>query len=72
MNNIERRDAGLPYISDAEVMEQQKVARRLIHELNTVDKADTGILEVAQGKSDAFLYDQMSIYRSQLEMPRHF
>lgn len=40
MNNIERRDAGLPYISDAEVMEQQKVARRLIHELNTVDKAD--------------------------------
>ena len=38
-------------------------------EINTVDKADTGILEVAQGKSDAFLYDQMSIYRSQKEYP---
>lgn len=37
--------------------------------INTIDKADTGILEVAQGKSDAFLYDQMSIYRSQLEYP---
>lgn len=38
-------------------------------EINTVDKADTAILEVAQGKSDAFLYDQMSIYRSQKEYP---
>lgn len=37
--------------------------------INTVDKADTAILEVAQGKSDAFLYDQMSIYRSQKEYP---
>lgn len=37
--------------------------------INTIDKADTGILELAQGKSDAFLYDQMSIYRSQLEYP---
>ncbi len=38
-------------------------------EINTVDKADTAILEVAQGKSDAFFYDQMSIYRSQKEYP---
>ena len=37
--------------------------------VNSVDKADTGILEVAQGKSDVFLYDQMSIYRSQMEYP---
>lgn len=37
--------------------------------INTVDKADTAILEVAQGKSDVFFYDQMSIYRSQLEYP---
>ena len=37
--------------------------------INTVDKADTAILEVAQGKSDAFLYDQMSIYKSQKEYP---
>lgn len=38
-------------------------------EIITVDKADTAILEVAQGKSDAFFYDQMSIYRSQKEYP---
>ena len=38
-------------------------------EVNAVDKADTAILEVAQGKSDAFIYDQMSIYRSQKEYP---
>lgn len=37
--------------------------------INTVDKADTAILEVAQGKSDVFFYDQMSIYRSQKEYP---
>ena len=37
MNNIERRDAGLPYISDAEVLEQQKPARRLTQALNTAD-----------------------------------
>lgn len=37
--------------------------------INTVDKADTAILEVAQGKSDVFLYDQMSIYNSQKEYP---
>ncbi|NLC65795.1 MAG: transporter substrate-binding domain-containing protein [Clostridium sp.] len=38
-------------------------------EIITVDKADTAILEVAQGKSDVFFYDQMSIYRSQKEYP---
>ena len=27
MNNIERRDAGLPYISDAEVLEQAYILR---------------------------------------------
>ena len=29
MKNVERRDRQLPYISDAEVMEQQMNARRL-------------------------------------------
>lgn len=37
--------------------------------INSVDKSDTAILEVAQGKSDAFLYDQMTIYNSQKENP---
>ena len=30
MNNIERRDSGILYISDESVFEQQKRARRLI------------------------------------------
>lgn len=33
--------------------------------INTVDKADTAILEVSQQKSDAFLYDQMTIFNAQ-------
>lgn len=33
--------------------------------INVFDKADTAILEVSQGKSDAFLYDQMTIYNAQ-------
>ena len=37
--------------------------------LNTVDKADTAILEVSQGKSDAFLYDQMTIFNAQKTYP---
>lgn len=37
MNNIERRDAGLPYISDETVMEEQKLTRR---KLNTFNKTD--------------------------------
>lgn len=33
--------------------------------INTFDKADTAILEVSQKKSDAFLYDQMTIFNAQ-------
>lgn len=56
MNNIERRDAGLPYISDAEVLEQQKPARRLTQALNTADRSDFdkigAIVKELLGKSD--------------------
>lgn len=60
MNNIERRDAGLPYISDESVFEEQKRARRLTQELNTVDRADfekiSEIVKQLLGKSeDAFI-----------------
>ncbi len=60
MNHIERRDAGLPYISDDSVMEQQKTARRLTQELNTIDRSDfKKIAEIVKklfGKSeDAFV-----------------
>lgn len=40
LNNIERRDQGLVYISDDAVFEQQKVARRITQKLNTVDRSD--------------------------------
>ena len=40
MNNIERRDKGMAYISDDSVMEQQKRARILTQKLNTMDRSD--------------------------------
>ncbi len=56
MNNIERRDRQIPYISDASVFEEQKAARRLTQKLNTMDRADfAGIANVVKelfGKSD--------------------
>lgn len=56
MNNIERRDAGLPYISDESIFEEQKLARRLTQELNTVDRSDFGaisrLVKELLGKSD--------------------
>lgn len=40
MKNTERRVRELAYISDEEVMEQQKLARRLTQELNSIDRSD--------------------------------
>ena len=40
MDNITRRDAGLPYISDDAVFDQQKITRRLLREFNTTDPSD--------------------------------
>ena len=40
MNNIERRDREMAYISDDAVMEEQKVCRRILQRLNTVDRSD--------------------------------
>ncbi len=56
MNNIERRSKGMIYVTDDEVFEQQKPARRLTQKLNTMDRSDfKGIAEVVKelfGKSD--------------------
>lgn len=56
MNNIERRDKELVYISDDAVFEEQKIARRLTQELNTVDRSDfDAIKKIVQkllGKAD--------------------
>lgn len=40
MTNKERRDMQLPYISDKEVYEEQKRARKLTQELNMADRSD--------------------------------
>ena len=40
MDNIERRDREMAYISDESVMEEQKVCRRILQRLNTADRSD--------------------------------
>lgn len=56
MDNIQRRDAGILYISDEAVFEQQKRARILTQKLNTMDRSDfEGIAAVVKellGASD--------------------
>lgn len=56
MNQIERRDRQMPYLSDQTIFEQQLPARRLTQKLNTVDRADFGAIEKIVkellGKSD--------------------
>ncbi|MBQ6468591.1 MAG: hypothetical protein IJJ50_00875 [Lachnospiraceae bacterium] len=42
MNHIERRDREQVYISDDAVFEEQKIARRLTLQLNTVDRLVSG------------------------------
>ena len=61
MTNRERRERELPYISDAEVFEEQKRTRRLNQALNQVDWSDfEAIKKIAKellGKSeDVFIY----------------
>lgn len=56
MTNRERRDMGLPYISDKEVFEEQKRARRLTQAMNTADRSDfdtiSKIVKELLGKSE--------------------
>lgn len=56
MNNRERRDAGLAYISDESIFEEQKECRKILQKLNFMDRTDfDGIGAVVKellGKSD--------------------
>ena len=56
MNNIERRDKGLAYISDEAVLEEQIKCRKILQKLNFMDRSDfAGIVEVVKellGKSE--------------------
>ena len=40
MDNIERRDREMPYISDDAVFEEQKITRNLLQEFNFMDRSD--------------------------------
>ena len=55
MDNIERRDKGLAYVSDDKVFAEQKKVRRITQELNTIDRSDfAGIAKIVKkllGKS---------------------
>ena len=56
MNNIERRDAQMAYISDETIFEEQLVCRKLLQKLNFMDRSDfEGVAAVVKellGKSD--------------------
>lgn len=78
MNNIERRDLGMAYISDAAVMEEQKRCRRILQRLNTVDRSDFDeigkIVKELFGKSEgAFLNPPFYCdYGSHIEVGKNF
>lgn len=78
MDNRERRDLGLPYISDEAVMEEQKVCRRILQRLNTVDRSDfdeiARIVKELFGKSDgAFVNPPFYCdYGSHIEVGKNF
>lgn len=56
MNNIERRDSEMAYISDETVMGEQKVCRKILQRLNTVNRWDfdeiTKLVKELLGKSE--------------------
>ncbi|SHM99032.1 maltose O-acetyltransferase [Anaerosporobacter mobilis DSM 15930] len=78
MTNIERRDLGLPYISDNEVFEEQKKARVLTQKLNTVDRSDFDVIgkivKELLGKSDgAFINPPFYCdYGTHIEVGKNF
>ncbi len=78
MDNIERRDSGMAYISDAFVMEEQKRCRRILQRLNTADRSDfekiAGIVKELFGKSEgAFVNPPFYCdYGSHIEVGKNF
>lgn len=78
MNQIERRDRQLPYISDEKVFEEQKKARRLIQELNTADRSDfdklAEIVKELLGKSEGAMINPPFYcdYGSHIEVGKNF
>lgn len=78
MNNQERRDKGMVYISDESVFEEQKRARILTQRLNSVDRSDfeeiKRIVKELLGKSDgAFINPPFYCdYGTHIEVGKNF
>ena len=78
MDNRERRDLEMAYISDDSVMEEQKRCRKLMQELNTADRSDyEGIKRIIKemlGKSEgAFINPPFYCdYGSNIEVGKSF
>lgn len=78
MTNRERRDLQMSYISDEEVMEEQKRARRLTQKLNTADRSDFetigSIVKELLGKSEgAFINPPFYCdYGTHIEVGKNF
>ena len=78
MDNIERRDREMAYISDESVMEEQKVCRRILQRLNTADRSDfdaiSRIVKELLGKSEgAFINPPLYCdYGSHIEAGKNF
>lgn len=78
MNNIDRRDKGMAYISDDSIFQQQIPARILTQKLNTADRSDFDTLKALVkellGKSDnAFINPPFYCdYGFNIEVGRNF
>lgn len=78
MDNTERRDREMAYISDDAVMEEQKVCRRILQELNFADRSDfdeiSRIVKKLLGKSEnAFINPPFYCdYGSHIEVGKNF
>lgn len=78
MDHKQRRDAGLPYITDAAVMEEQKKTRILLQQLNQADRSDfaaiNSIVKRLLGKSENAVINPPFFcdYGSHIEVGKNF
>lgn len=78
MNMRERRDAGLAYISDESIFEEQAVTRKILQKLNFMDRSDfEGIAQVVKellGKSEGAMINPPFYcdYGTHIEVGKNF
>ena len=78
MDNRERRDLGMAYISDDAIMEEQKVCRKILQQLNTADRSDfetigTIVKELFGKSENAFVNPPFYCdYGKHIEVGRNF